>query len=96
MRISDCFFATGDDCIVIKSGRDADGRRAARPTEHIAITNCVMYQGHGAIVIGSETSGDIRDVVASNIVAKGTDGASGSRASAAAAAWSRTCAATIL
>ncbi len=73
VRISDCFFTTGDDCIVIKSGRDADGRRTARPTEHVAITNCVMYKGHGAIVIGSETSGDIRNVVASNIVAKGTD-----------------------
>ena len=65
VRISDCFFATGDDCIVIKSGRDADGRRVARPTEHVVITNCVMYQGHGAIVIGSETSGDVPDVVAS-------------------------------
>ena len=32
-----------------------------------------MYKGHGAIVIGSETSGDIRNIVASNIVAKGTD-----------------------
>jgi polygalacturonase len=73
VRISDCFFATGDDCIVIKSGRDADGRRVARPTEHVTITNCVMYQGHGAIVIGSESSGDIRDIAASNIVAKGTD-----------------------
>jgi hypothetical protein len=73
VRISDCFFATGDDCIVIKSGRDADGRRVARPTEHVVITNCVMYHGHGAIVIGSETSGDVRDVVASNIVSKGTD-----------------------
>jgi polygalacturonase len=73
VRISDCFFATGDDCIVIKSGRDQDGRRVGKPTEHVAITNCVMYQGHGAIVIGSETSGDVRDVVASNIVAKGTD-----------------------
>jgi len=73
VRISDCFFNTGDDCIVIKSGRDADGRRTARPTEHVTITNCVMYQGHGAVVIGSETSGGIRDVVASNIVARGTD-----------------------
>ena len=73
VRISDCFFTTGDDCIVIKSGRDADGRRTGRPTEHVAITNCVMYKGHGAIVIGSETSGDIRNIVASNIVAKGTD-----------------------
>jgi hypothetical protein len=72
IRISDCFFSTGDDCIVIKSGRDVDGRRTARPTEHVAITNCVMYKGHGAVVIGSETSGDIRDVVASNIVSYGT------------------------
>ncbi len=72
VRISDCFFSTGDDCIVIKSGRDADGRRTARPTEDVAITNCVAYKGHGAVVIGSETSGDIRDVVASNIVSHGT------------------------
>jgi len=71
VRISDCFFSTGDDCIVIKSGRDDDGRRTARPTEHVTITNCVMYAGHGAIVIGSETSADIRDIVASNIVARG-------------------------
>jgi len=71
VRISDCFFSTSDDCIVIKSGRDASGRRKARPTEFVTITNCVMYAGHGAIVIGSETSGDIRDIVASNIVAKG-------------------------
>ena len=32
-----------------------------------------MYKGHGAIVIGSETSGDIRDIAASNIVSRGTD-----------------------
>jgi polygalacturonase len=73
VRISDCFFRTGDDCIVIKSGRDADGRRTAFPTEHVTVANCVMYEGHGAIVIGSETSGDIRDIAATNIVAKGTD-----------------------
>jgi polygalacturonase len=73
VRISDCFFNTGDDCIVIKSGRNADGRRTNKPSENISISNCVMYRGHGAIAIGSETSGGIRDVVASNIVSKGTD-----------------------
>jgi len=72
VRISDCFFTTGDDCIVIKSGRDADGRRTARPTENVAITNCVMYKGHGAVAIGSETSGGVRNVVASNIIVDGT------------------------
>lgn len=73
VRISDCFFDTGDDCIVIKSGRDADGRRVGRPTELVTITNCVMYEGHGAVVIGSEMSGGIRDITASNIVTRGTD-----------------------
>lgn len=73
VRISDCYFDTGDDCIVIKSGRDADGRRVGRPTELVTITNCVMYRGHGAVVIGSEMSGGIRDIIASNIVCRGTD-----------------------
>lgn len=73
VRISDCFFDTGDDCIVIKSGRDADGRRINRPTELVTITNCVMFRGHGAVVIGSEMSGGIRDITASNIVCRGTD-----------------------
>ncbi len=73
VRISDCFFSTSDDCIVIKSGRDNDGLRTNWPTEFVTITNCVMYQGHGAVVIGSETSGGIRNVTASNIVSKGTD-----------------------
>jgi polygalacturonase len=73
VRISDCFFSTSDDCIVIKSGRDNDGIRTNRMTEYVTITNCVMYKGHGAVVIGSETSAGIRNVTASNIVSKGTD-----------------------
>ena len=73
VRISDCFFSTSDDCIVIKSGRDNDGIRTNRPTEFVTVTNCVMFQGHGCVVIGSETSGGIRDITASNIVSRGTD-----------------------
>ena len=73
VRVSDCYFDTEDDCIVIKSGRDADGRRVGRPSEFITVTNCVMYRGHGAVVIGSEMSGGVRDVSASNIVCFGTD-----------------------
>lgn len=73
VRISDCFFSTSDDCIVIKSGRDNDGLRTNWPTEFVTVTNCVMYKGHGAVVIGSETSGGIRNIAASNIVSKGTD-----------------------
>ena len=73
VRISDSYFDTGDDAICLKSGKDADGRRVNRVTEDISITNCTVHRGHGAVVLGSETSGGIRNVVASNIVAQGTD-----------------------
>jgi len=53
VHISNCHITVGDDCIVIKSGRDEDGREAARPTENITITNCTMLRGHGGVVIGS-------------------------------------------
>lgn len=73
IRISDSYFDTGDDAIVIKSGKNADGRRVNRPTENVSITNCTVHRAHGAVVIGSETSGGIRNIVASNIVSDGTD-----------------------
>ena len=73
VRIANCFIDTGDDCITLKSGQDEEGRLKARPTENVTITNCVMYKGHGAIVIGSEMSGGVRNVTASNIVCVGTD-----------------------
>jgi polygalacturonase len=73
VRISNCFIDTGDDCITLKSGKDEEGRLKAKPTENVTITNCVMYKGHGAIVIGSEMSGCVRNVTASNIVCVGTD-----------------------
>jgi hypothetical protein len=72
VRIADCYVDTGDDAIVLKSGKDADGRRVNRPTENVTITNCVVHHGSGAVVLGSEMSGGIRNVVASNIVCQGT------------------------
>lgn len=73
VRISDCFISVGDDCITIKSGRDADGRKYGRPCENITITNCVMLSGHGGVVIGSEMSGGVKKVAISNCVFNGTD-----------------------
>lgn len=73
VHISDCHITVGDDCIVIKSGRDEDGREAAKPTENITITNCTMLEGHGGVVIGSEMSGGVRRVSISNCVFEGTD-----------------------
>lgn len=73
IRISDSYFSTGDDAICLKSGKDADGRRVNRPTENVAITNCTVHRGHGAVVLGSETAGGIRNIAASNIVSQNTD-----------------------
>ncbi|NMA73906.1 MAG: glycoside hydrolase family 28 protein [Bacteroidales bacterium] len=73
VRISDCFISVGDDCITIKSGRDADGRRYGRPCENITITNCIMLSGHGGVVIGSEMSGGAKKITISNCVFNGTD-----------------------
>ncbi|MDN3670638.1 glycoside hydrolase family 28 protein [Echinicola jeungdonensis] len=64
--IKDCFFNTGDDCIAIKSGRNADGRRIDVPSENIIIQNCKMADGHGGVVIGSEISGGVKNVFAEN------------------------------
>ncbi len=73
VHISNCHITVGDDCIVIKSGRDEDGREAARPTENITITNCTMLRGHGGVVIGSEMSGNVKRIAISNCVFEGTD-----------------------
>jgi polygalacturonase len=73
VHISNCHITVGDDCIVIKSGRDEDGREAARPTENITITNCTMLRGHGGVVVGSEMSGGVKRVAITNCVFEGTD-----------------------
>ncbi|AWB69201.1 glycoside hydrolase (plasmid) [Saccharobesus litoralis] len=64
--IEDCIFDTGDDCIAIKSGRNADGRRVAVPCENLIVDNCKMKEGHGGVVIGSEISGGVRNLYAQN------------------------------
>jgi len=55
-----------DDCISIKSGKDDDGRRVGRPSENILIENCRFGYGHSGVDIGSEVSGDIRNVLVQN------------------------------
>ena len=64
--IDNCEFDTGDDCIAIKSGRNRDGRRVAVPCQNIIVRNCAMKDGHGGVSIGSEASGDVRNVFVEN------------------------------
>lgn len=72
VRISNCNLSTGDDCIVIKSGKNEDGRRVGKPSEDITITNCITREGHAGVAIGSEMSGGVRNVAVSNCVFDGT------------------------
>ena len=66
VHITGCMFDTGDDCIAIKSGRDNDGRRVGISSENIVVENCVMKDGHGGVVMGSEISGGVRNVYVRN------------------------------
>ncbi|WP_345542472.1 glycoside hydrolase family 28 protein [Microbacterium jejuense] len=62
--ITGCTFDTGDDCIAIKAGKNADGRRINVPSQNIVVQNCEFFDGHGAITIGSEMTGGVRNVYA--------------------------------
>ncbi len=71
--ILDSLFDTGDDCIAIKSGRNADGRRLAAPSERVVVRGCRMRAGHGGVTIGSEVSGSVRDVFVEKSVMSSPD-----------------------
>ncbi|MBQ7916466.1 MAG: glycoside hydrolase family 28 protein [Firmicutes bacterium] len=71
VRILDCTIDVGDDCIAIKCGTEA--LENPKPSENITITGCTMLHGHGGVVLGSEMSGGIRNVVISNCVFYETD-----------------------
>lgn len=59
--IHDSLIASQDDCIAIKSGRDAEGREVGISTEDVRVENCRFHSGFG-VVIGSEMSGGVNDV----------------------------------
>jgi polygalacturonase len=73
VRISDCYVSVGDDCITIKSGTEHEQPDRYAPCRDITITNCTLERGHGGVVIGSEMSGGVQNVVISNCVFIGTD-----------------------
>ena len=60
--IKHCSFNDGDDCIAIKAGRGADGRRINVPSKNIVIMHCTFQGPWGLISCGSEESGGIQHV----------------------------------
>jgi len=70
--IEDCRFRTGDDSLVVKSGRDLDARRIGKPSEYVVARRNDMG-GEDGIALGSEMSGDIRHVYfLDNVLRSGT------------------------
>ncbi|WP_339729777.1 glycoside hydrolase family 28 protein [Maribacter stanieri] len=70
--VQNCDIDCNDDNFCLKAGRDWDGLRVNRPTEYVVIRDCIARAGSGLVTLGSETSGSIRHVYASNIKGLGT------------------------
>lgn len=66
-------FDVGDDAICIKSGKNEDGRRRARPCRNLIVDNCIVFHGHGGFVVGSEMSGGVENIKVSDCRFLGTD-----------------------
>ena len=67
------YFSVGDDCIAIKSGKIFMGRKYKTPSSNFVIRNCSMNFGHGAVVLGSEMSGGIKDIQVTQCLFNQTD-----------------------
>ncbi|SDY81755.1 Glycosyl hydrolases family 28 [Amycolatopsis xylanica] len=63
-HIVGCRMDTNDDCVVIKSGRDADGRRVGIPTRDVVVERCKFSGRWGGVTVGSEMSGGAYDIFA--------------------------------
>ncbi|MDQ0455879.1 polygalacturonase PglA [Rhizobium paknamense] len=68
-------FTVGDDCIAIKAGKRGPRGEADHlaETRRIHIHHCLMERGHGGVVIGSEMSGGVHDVLVEDCDMIGTD-----------------------
>jgi polygalacturonase len=62
VHVTGCTFDTGDDAVVVKAGRDIDGRRVGVASENIVVEKCTMLGRWGAVTVGSEMSGGVRNV----------------------------------
>ena len=73
VEILGCRFSVGDDCIAIKSGKLDPARETPRPAQAHTIRNCLMQYGHGAVTLGSETAGGVRELTVSQCLFRETD-----------------------
>lgn len=60
--IEGIYFSLGDDCIAVKSGKIYMGAKYKTPSENITIRQCLMQNGHGAVTVGSEMAGGVKNL----------------------------------
>ena len=63
----------GDDCIAMKASKVFLGMKLKKSCAHTVIRNCLLDKGHGGIVIGSEMSGGVKDMVVTQCLMDHTD-----------------------
>lgn len=73
VQIVGCIFSVGDDCVAIKSGKLYMGSKYKTPASRHTIRNDLFRHGHGAIVLGSEISGGVKDLTVCQCVFTYTD-----------------------
>ncbi len=66
-------FSVGDDAIAIKAGKMYMGMKYQTPATRHVVRNCLMEYAHGAMVLGSEMSGGVKDLTVSQCYFKHTD-----------------------
>lgn len=70
--IEKCNVDTGDDAVVLKSGRGIAAEKLARPTENVVIRDSTLVSSiYAGLAIGTELSGGIRNVRVENCIISG-------------------------
>ena len=73
IRIIGANIHVGDDCIAMKASKVFLGMKLKKSCAHTVIRNCLLDKGHGGIVIGSEMSGGVKDMVVTQCLMDHTD-----------------------
>ncbi|MDE7440017.1 MAG: glycoside hydrolase family 28 protein [Clostridia bacterium] len=68
-----CKFSVGDDCVALKSGKLYMGKTYKTPANNHTLRNNLFCDGHGAIVLGSEMSGGVKNLTLGQCVFQNTD-----------------------
>lgn len=73
VEIIGCKFSVGDDCVALKSGKLYMGKTYKTPANNHTLRNNLFCDGHGAIVLGSEMSGGVKNLTVGQCIFKSTD-----------------------